>query len=198
MALKHVGRIASSRKKVGVAFRTLPGEPESCLVIPTEALSAEEHDSLMKVIESNAGQTANELGEALDRARLPDGRNMLQAFHKFGKFLKYPTKDIEMTPDTTNVLNLAELNQMIADQKGVTIAELAGGEPTTESNEATAESIYLEEPSITEDVLTDEDLAKQYRSQADALYKEAAELRRKAEELVPTKKATKKSAEQVQ
>lgn len=198
MALKHVGRIASSRKKVGVAFRTLPGEPESCLVIPTEALSAEEHDSLMKVIESNAGQSANELGEALDRSRLPDGRNMLQAFHKFGKFLKYPTKDIEMTPDTTNVLNLAELNQMIADQKGITIAELAGGETPTEPDQATAESVYLEEPSTSEGVLSDDDLAKQYRSQADALYKEAAELRRKAEELVPTKKATKKSVSTVE
>ena len=36
--------------------------------------------------------------------------------------------------------------------------------------------------------MTDEDLAKSYRSQADRLSKEAAELRRQAEALVPTKK----------
>jgi hypothetical protein len=37
-------------------------------------------------------------------------------------------------------------------------------------------------------VLTDESLAAQYRSQADALFKEAKILREQAEELVPTKK----------
>ena len=37
-------------------------------------------------------------------------------------------------------------------------------------------------------MLTDEDLATKYRSDADRLSKEAAELRRQAEELVPTKK----------
>jgi hypothetical protein len=43
-------------------------------------------------------------------------------------------------------------------------------------------------------VLSDKDLAKSYRSQADAMYKEAARLRREAEELDPTaKKSTKKT-----
>jgi hypothetical protein len=37
-------------------------------------------------------------------------------------------------------------------------------------------------------VMTDEVLAKKFRSDADRLSKEAAELRRQAEELVPTKK----------
>jgi hypothetical protein len=36
--------------------------------------------------------------------------------------------------------------------------------------------------------MSDEDLAKSYRSQADRLSKEAAQLRRDAEALVPTKK----------
>jgi hypothetical protein len=38
--------------------------------------------------------------------------------------------------------------------------------------------------------LSDEDLARKYRSDADRLSKEAAELRRQAETLVPTKKKT--------
>lgn len=191
MALKHVGRIASTRKKVGVAFRTLPGDAESCLVVSTESLSADEHDALMRCIESNAGQSADELADAMDRATLPDGRNMLKAFHKFGKLSKQLTKDVEMTPDTKNVINLAELNQMIADQKGVTIAELAGGTATTPEDTKPAEDVYINDSNTTESALTDEDIAKGYRSQANALYKEAAELRRKAEELVPTKKRQK-------
>ena len=47
----------------------------------------------------------------------------------------------------------------------------------------------------TEGVITDDDLAKSYRSQADRLSKEAAALRRQAEDLVPSKKSTKKAAE---
>jgi hypothetical protein len=44
-------------------------------------------------------------------------------------------------------------------------------------------------------VLTDKDLAKSYRSQADAMYKEAARLRKQAEELDPTVKKIKKVEE---
>jgi hypothetical protein len=41
--------------------------------------------------------------------------------------------------------------------------------------------------------LSDEDLAKSYRSQADAMFKEAQNLRKQAEELAPTKKKTAKA-----
>ena len=47
-----------------------------------------------------------------------------------------------------------------------------------------------------ETVLDDTTLATQYRSQADALYKEAKRLREQAEELVPTKRKTKASAKE--
>jgi hypothetical protein len=43
--------------------------------------------------------------------------------------------------------------------------------------------------------LTDKDLAKSYRSQADAMYKEAARLRKEAEDLDPTVKKVKKAEE---
>jgi ABC-type Zn uptake system ZnuABC Zn-binding protein ZnuA len=176
----------------------VPGEAESCLVVLTESLSAEEHDSFMKVIESNAGQTAVELADAMNRSTLPDGRNMFIAFHKFGKIQKYPTKDIEMTPDMVSSVNLAELNQIIADQKGVTIHELAGGAQPEDPKPA--EDLYTAQTEAenyaSDGVLSDEDLAAQYRSQADALFKEAKKLREQAEELVPTKRKTTKKTEE--
>ena len=55
---------------------------------------------------------------------------------------------------------------------------------------ATANEVVA--PSDT-DVLSDEDLAKQYRDQADSLYKEVQELRKKADELAPKKTARKTS-----
>lgn len=193
MALKHIGRLTNNGRKVVVAYRVLPGEPDSCLIVPTESLDADQHDSLMKLVESNTGQSAYELAEAMARTSLPDGRNMLAGLHYYGKLTKVPTSSVEMTPDTKSIVNLAELNQLIATQKGVTVADLA-----LQSDNKTAKPTQTPEaqPQVAETngVLTDEQLAAQYRSQADALYKEAKRLREQAEELVPTKKKSKESA----
>ena len=203
MALKHIGKDVKTNRKVIVAYRIVPGEPENCIVIKTESLDAASHDALITAVESNAGQTAYEFAEAMFRNTLPDGMNMLTGMQKYGKMVKVPTSSIEMTPDTKTSINLSELNKMIADQKGVTIAELA----LSDANGKTVEpkdsgpavdpiETYSSEAVASEGVLTDEDLAAQYRSQADALYKEAKKLREQAEELVPTKKKTKSNAKE--
>jgi hypothetical protein len=205
MALKHVGRVANTGKKVLVAYRVVPGEPDSCLVIPTQALDAAQHDSAIKVVESNAGQNAYELAEAMSRTTLPDGMNMLVGMQKYGKMVKAKTDTIEMTPDSKSIVNLAELNKMIAEQKGVTVADLAlkGGDGKTVQPKDSGPAInpldtYSSNTPTSDGVLTDEDLAAQYRSQADALFKEAKVLREQAEELVPTKKKSKASAKTAQ
>tara|TARA_X000000950_G_scaffold22908_2_gene24597 strand:+ start:6301 stop:6903 length:603 start_codon:yes stop_codon:yes gene_type:complete len=195
MALKHVGRIAANKRKVVVAYRTLPGEPENCLVVTTENLDAADHDSLMKLVESDAGQNEDEFATAMARTRLSDGRIMLAGFHTTGKMTKVPTSSVEMTPDRNAGIMLDELNKMIAEQRGVAIEDLAVKSPdqdptqTQESTIATASEI----PStpVQEEVLDDAKLAAQYRSQADAMFKEAKRLREQAEELVPTKKKAK-------
>jgi hypothetical protein len=199
MALKHIGRIKNNQRKVCVAYRTIPGDAESAVVVTTENLDAGEHDALMQLIESNTGQTANELADAMIRTQLPDGRNMLAAFHTTGKMVKVATKDIEMIPDNKTVINLAELNQIIATQKGVSIDDLAvkqPGAPAATKQVETQMEVVEEAISVVEEagILTDEQLAAQYRSQADTMYKEAKRLREEAEALVPTKKATKKTA----
>lgn len=193
--MKHVGRIVNTRRRVIVAYRTLPGDPDSCLCVMTENLPASEHDDLMKLVESAAGQEENELATAMARSYLTDGRQMLQALHLTGMLRKVATREVEMVPDRNNTINLAELNNIIAQQRGVSIEDLAIRPDAPEGEaapEAAPEPAPEPAPAPQNDVLSDEDLAKQYRSQADALYKEAAELRRKAEELVPTKKSKKK------
>lgn len=201
MALKHIGRLVKTQGKVAVAYRVLPGDPDHCLIVKTESLDADQHDTMMRMIESNTGQTAYELGEAMARTTLPDGRNMLSAFHTFGKFNKVPTKDVEMLPDTRTVINLAELNTMIAEQKGVTVADLSIKEKesaTTPTETPVVEESTPVETTAQDGVISDEDLASQYRSQADALFKEAKRLREQAEELVPTKRKTKNSGTKVE
>lgn len=191
--LKHVGRLIKSKRRVVVAYRVVPNEPENCIVIATESLTADEHDSLMKVVESAAGQEANELATVLDRSVLPDGRPMLVAFHKTGKLQKQPTNDVEMIPNRTTSIPLNELNDLIAQQQGIAVDDLA-----VQSSDNSEKSESLETttpPAATEEtVLTDEEIAANYRSQADALFKEAKKLREQAEDLVPTKKKRKVEA----
>jgi len=204
MALKHVGRLVRTQGKVAVAYRVLPGDPDNCLIVKTESLDADQHDTMMTMLEGNVGQTAYELAEAMARTTLPDGRNMLAAFHTFGKFVKVPTKDVEMTPDTKTVINLAELNKMIAEQKGVTVEDLAlqdKSKPAEQSETTSVENVYTDTvstESATDGVLSDEELAAQYRSQADSLFKEAKKLREQAEELVPTKRKSKNSGSKIE
>ena len=192
-SLKHIGRHVGSKKKVAVAFRVLPGEPDNCLVVPTESLNAAEHDSLMTLIESNAAQNADALADAMNRVTLPDGMNMLKGFHKYGKLYKMKTEEIEMTPDNKSSVMLNELNKLIADQKGITVEDLAVTGGSGQAISATTDTVAP--TTVTEEtVLDDATLAAQYRSQADTLYKEAKRLREQAEELVPTKRKTKASA----
>lgn len=202
--LKHVGRLTTNNRRLIVTYRVVPGDPDSCLVVHPETLDADQHDTLMKLVESNTGQAAYELGEAMARTTLPDGRNMLAHFHRTGKLNKYPSETVELTPNTASSVNLKELNTMIAEQRGVTIADLAIQPDQQAPKQAdNTKAPIAEEPAVeplqaaTDTVLTDEELAAQYRSQADRLYKEAKRLREQAEELVPTKKrtATKKTKE---
>ena len=199
-ALKHVGRVTKTKKKCAVAYRVLPGDPDNCLVVFTEALDAADHDSLINLIESNAGQIADEFADAMARSSLSDGRNMLAAFHKTGKLTKVATNLIEMTPNNNTSLPLDELNKTIAEQKGVTVNDLAMKSPEG-ATIAEVKDAPVADPAAsytapaTSDVLTDEALAAQYRSQADSLFKEAKTLREQAEQLVPTKRKSKTAAD---
>jgi hypothetical protein len=199
MALKHVARIKNNQKKVVVAYRTIPGDPDSCVVVTTENLMADEHDALMKCVESNTGQTANEFAEAMSRTQLPDGRNMLAGFHTTGRMMKVATNEVEMVPDRNTAISLDDLNKQIAEQKGVSVEDLAIGGGTTTDNErqTTVETVDYNspeeqvQPPSTDGALTDEEIAAKYRSDANRLFKEAKRLREEAEALVPTKKKTK-------
>jgi len=195
--LKHVGRVTATNKKCLVAYRTLPGDAYSCLIVPTENMPDIYHDAIINLVESSAGQEANEFAEALDRTQFPDGSRMLPWLHVNNRLLKAPTDAIEMTPVPGAGILLSELNQIIAEQRGIAVDDLAISEgindkkkePTVaQVNELAPTAKVVETETTT--ALTPEAQAKEYRSKADKLAKEAANYRRLAEELVPTKKQT--------
>jgi len=195
--IKHVGRLRSNQKKVVVAFRTLPGESDSALVVLTENLTDDQHDSLIKLVESPAGQNAYEFGEVMSRSRFPDGTSMLAILHLNNKLSKVKTSEVEMIPNNLTSVGLDQLNQLIAEQKGISVNDLALGNnvqieeaatvtdlaPEKETQSAVQEPVIIDEGPV-----SDAELAKRYRSQADRLSKEAAQLRRKADEIMPIKK----------
>ena len=180
-------------RKVAVVFRTLPGEPESCLVCPTENLRDADHDLLMTLIESNTGQVADELADAMQRTPLGDGSIMLARFHTTGNLTKVSTSNVEMTPNPQTVVSLDELNKQIAEIKGVPVKDLAvSGSSVEEVGEVRTLETPVESAVIqtAETPLTDEALATKLRADADGMFKEATELRKQAEELSPSKKTT--------
>jgi hypothetical protein len=195
-SLKHVGRIVATNKKVLIAYRTLPGDAYSALVVPTESLSDDYHNAIINLVESPAAQESYEFAEALDRTQFPDGSRMLPSLHSKGRLVKVATSQVEMTPSPGVGILLSELNQIIAEQRGVAVDGLAI-KPGSNDTVAVKEVASVKEMPATTDTPTAipeatgtaEEQAKFYRSQADKLAKDAAAMRRKAEELVPTKKA---------
>jgi hypothetical protein len=205
-ALKHVGRMKGSNKKVLVAYRTLPGDAYSALVVPTENLPDEMHNAIINLVESSTAQEAYEFAEALDRTQFPDGSRMLPALHVQGRLVKVSTDQVEMIPNVSTSMLLSELNQMISEQRGIAVDELHVSPSSQDKAQvvevATAKRLAEEKADVTKttsasvnetEVIANPNdpvaTAKMYRSQADKLAKEAANFRRLAEELVPTKKA---------
>jgi len=126
---------------------------------------------------------------------------MLSGFHTTGKLRKVPTNEIEMTPDSKTVISLDKLNEAIAQQRGISLEDLAlkpsgqSAETPQVINEMPLMAAETVNSQITDAVTTmpptAEEMAAQLRSQADAMFKEAKKMREVAETLVPTVKKVK-------
>lgn len=205
--LKHIGRMKNTGTKILVVFRTLPGESDQALVLPVAQLPDSYHDAIMALVESEQAQDAFEFGEIMFTRAFPDGRPMLQAMQADGRLTKVPTDSVIMTPTTNDSIELAQLNVLIAEQKNCSVDDLytfVSGAPK-KSDATVTDAVTVEDisPSVDPDIpaplraqasdsqaLSDKDIAKSYRSQADSMYKEAARLRREADLLDPPQKKT--------
>jgi hypothetical protein len=191
--------------KVLVVFRTLPGESNTALVLPVANLSDSYHDSIMTVVETDQAQETYEFGEIMFTRTFPDGRPMLQAMQADERLQKVPTDLVIMSPTTNDTVQLDQLNVLIAEQRNCSVDDLytfVSGAPKKLNDSVVEEIVEVKDLSPSEPlkakdnaVLSDKDIAKSYRSQADAMYKEAAKLRKEADELDPPQKKTAKVKE---
>lgn len=194
--IKHIGK--HNNKKIVLLYREVPDETHMCLVAYSDTLPRIVHDEVMSVLESPAGQSSTSLSDALFRSMLPDGRNTLQALHRDGLIKKVPTNQVIITPNRTSTVRLDELN--------VILNEMAKGEEATkklseiDSQQGMAanskvnkpprrgrdvgEPVVIETDTSTSAVLSDADLAKQRRQQAEAMKADAARLLKEADSLM--------------
>lgn len=113
--LKHVGRHGD--RKVAIIFREIPGDDHMCLVIYPDVLPTHIHDSVMRVLESPAGQQETTLANALHRNLLPDGRVILEALHREGMLKKVAANQVIVTPNATSAVKLDELNRLVKEME---------------------------------------------------------------------------------
>jgi len=214
--MKHVGRMKNNGAKIAVAYRTLPGDSGSALVIGTGNLPESWHDTLMSLIQDPSGQQANELADLLAVRRFPDGSNVLQSLHTHGHLKKVPTNLVLMTPTTQMSVLLSELNQIIAEQKGVSVDDLAIRDGSIKDIVKTNDKVNEELDAVVDVPLVPADdpgrttsgsvnyeaqievpvealTPTQLRSKADKLFKEAQTLRKQADTIDPPKTKKKDS-----
>ena len=124
---KHIGELVDGGAKVVIMYRTVPGEPNNCLVVGTKFLPDLYHNALMKAVESEGGQSADEFSDFASRQTFPDGTNMLAMLHNDNYIKKFKTNEIMVTfgNTTDGRILLNKLNEMVAKEKGISVKDMA-------------------------------------------------------------------------
>lgn len=200
--LKHVGKHGD--RKVAILFREVPNEDHMCLVIYPDTLPAPWEGAIMKVLESDIGQQAEQFADALHRSLLPDGRVILETLHLEKMIKKIRTADVIVTPRTDSNIRLDELNTMLREMKQgeAAIKKMAQMDATRgmvapevkRSAEAEFKSRQAGQVPATsaQGALSDRDLAanmltqaQRMESEAKGLIAEAARMKKEAERMHP-------------
>jgi hypothetical protein len=132
--IKHVGRHAGTGQRLSVVFMSLPDEPDSALAVYSDTLPDRYHDSYMEAIESNEGQSTNNLYEVLSRKVFWHGKVMLDTLHSEGHLSKIPTNQIIMTPNTQTNVPLNEINDAMNSTEDTTVETVEPQESRIDSN----------------------------------------------------------------
>ena len=185
--IKHVGK--HNNKKVVILYKTVPNEDHMCLVMYTDSLPMMVHDEAMKVLESEVGQNAKDLADALFRHTMADGRNCLEVVHKAGYMKKVPCNQVIITPNAKSSVRLDELNTILNEmEKGEEAikkmadldknAGLTGKREAREvgMNPASRSNVADTSTAVIGDVLTDDQLAAQRVAQAAKMKLEAQQM----------------------
>ena len=183
--LKHVGKHNS--QSVLVIFREVPDEDHMALVTYPDRLPTQVHNDIMGCLESNAGQAAKHLGDALHRVVGTDGENLLVKIHREQWMKKVRTQDILVTPSPGQQgARLDEINKIIRDMEtgGDAAKKLAELDATSGLAHPDKTRAAAEASAAVGGVLTDESLAADLVRQADGMKAQVKVLSEEAENLM--------------
>jgi hypothetical protein len=186
--IKHVGR--HNEQKVAVIFREIPGEEHMALVTYPDRLAQNTHDDLMNAIQSNKGQEARNLGEALHGIVGSSGESILNQLHKNAFMKKVRTQDIMMIPrPNTPGVRLDELNKIINDldtgsDAAGKLAELDANAGLADPQKKAAGIQAAADVVGTPGLLQDSDIARNLVTQADQMRTQIAGLEAEATRLM--------------
>jgi hypothetical protein len=206
--IKHVGK--HNQRKIAIVYRQVPDEAHMALVMYTDNLPMMVHDEAMKVLESELGQNAKDLADALFRHVMPDGNNCLTHIHRAGYLKKVPCNQVIVTPTAKSTIRLDELNDMLAkiEAGGDAADKMANLDANRGIKGVIQEGRELGMPAAPQipaattsasvnGVLSDTDIAQQRLEQANrmeaeakGLLAEAKRLKEEAKSLVPAKAKT--------
>lgn len=206
--LKHIGRVANTNVKCVVVFREIYDEkgnvidPNNCLVVETERLPDMEHDDVIRVVESSEGQSVANFFEIAHRSRFADGTNMLNSLHRRNYLRKYPTSQIELTPNPSTAIKLSDVNTIIRKKAtGMSESDIRNSmvddtDKAPRGMDGKSTNIRLDstqtiDQAVTvpgETVLDDAAIARNMLAQANTFLAEAERLRAEAYAMAPTLK----------
>lgn len=190
--LKHVGRHGD--KRVVVIFRQLPAEDHMALVVYPDQLQQTLHDDIMNAVQSTKGQQTKDLADALHGITGTNGETILSTLHNEKWMKKVRTQDIIMIPQPNNPgVRLDEINKIIRDlDTGSDAARqladldanagLADPDKKAKGIEA-ANKVAERAAAASNSVLSDDDIAKNLLSQADAMKAQMAALEAEVQRL---------------
>jgi|TARA_R110001599_G_scaffold353205_1_gene590714 hypothetical protein len=205
--IKHIGK--HNDKNAVVVFREVPGEDHMALVIYPDTLPQTIHDSVMKCIESAAGQEANNLADALHTTAGGDGVMLLTTIHKNKWMKKVRTQDVVLNPGGKGTgARLDEINEIVRGMEagGEAAAKMAKIDATQGMadpaklavGEAASQAILS---AGSDGVLSDADIASNLVRQAEGMQAQVAtitaeitRLTEEAQSLNPALKPKKKRA----
>ena len=196
--MKHIGKISNTGLKGVVVFREIYDErgnvidDKNCLIVETERLPDMEHDDVVRVVQSPEAQDAIEFYQIAHRSLFSDGSNMLKRLHESGYLKKYPTDQINMTPNNHTRVKLSDVNQIVRKQSsGMSERDIANSmvddtdsPPRTQTTFAPTQTID-QAVNTSEQVLDETAIAKNLLSQADTFLAEAERLRDEAYDMAP-------------
>jgi hypothetical protein len=187
--LRHIGK--HNERKIAIIFREVPGEPHMCLVAYPEVLNRHIHDPLMKCIESDIGQSSENLADALNRTYTIDGKIILQALHAEGQLKKVNTEQVIVTPAPNTRIKLNELNKILDEMKQgeaavKRLAELDSSTGLQDPADVARRMRNNKEPVVSQstDVLGDHQIANNLRTQAERMATEAKGLLAESERMM--------------